>query len=553
MTSAPFVAGGLVLLLVCLAAAQNSSSSTAVTTDKGVTEEPAELGERWGGRPRPHGPQRGYGVTTPSYGGSSHNHFPSGGAHPGQQGHQGHQSHQGHGPTHGNYQGGAGNYNGGGSSGNYNGGSGSGNSNGGSSAGNYNGGSGSGNFNGGGSSGNYNGGGGSTGQKLSTLNLEYAWKRVDYHFSSDSARREAIRTGSYNYTKIIPLDVDVWENGGRRKVFVTTPTDQGVPATLCTISSFDGTKSPQLHPYPDWSWHRRGDCGSIGSVYRVAIDEYDRLWVMDRGYEKCKPKIMAFDLATDRLLSQYEFPASVLTTNSNLITPVVDVRDNGRNTFVYIADVIGGIIVYDHQSKASWRVNHPLTRPEPEYSTHTIAGTTFFLADGVFGMALSPLRCDRHHCEDRTLYFHSLASVSEHHVKTSVLRNRDNFPRGQNKALSAFKTAEHKRPSQSAAEAMTDRGVLFSGLLPDLAITCWNSEQPFAGWNLEVVARDPQTLQFTSGVKVRGDRLWVMSCRYQRFATGTMNWDEVNYRIQSARVEDLIRGTKCDTRTNIIG
>lgn len=405
-------------------------------------------------------------------------------------------------------------------------------------------------------------------QKRSPLNMEYGWKRMDFAFRSDAERRNAVRAGTYNYTKIIPLDVDIWEKAGRKKVFVTMPTDEGVPATLCTVSSEGDPHAPLMTPYPDWSWHRRGDCRSISSVYRVAIDEYDRLWVMDRGDDQnCLPKLMTFDLNTDRLLSKYEFSANLLVNRTNLITPVVDVRDNGRNTFVYIADVIGGLIVYDHQSKSAWRVNHPLTLPEPAFSTHTIAGSRFFLADGVFGLALGPLECrgrqqgesagpgyghghgHGHRCDqDRTLYFHALASRTENHVKTSVLRDRDNFPRGQNRVTSAFKSFEHKRPSQSAAQAMTDDGVLFSGLLPDLAMMCWNSEQPYAGWNLEVVAKDPETLQFTSGVKVRYGRLWVVSCRYQRFITGTMNWNEVNYRVQSARVSDLIRGTKCDPK-----
>lgn len=104
--------------------------------------------------------------------------------------------------------------------------------------------------------------------------------------------------------------------------------------------------------------------------------------------------------------------------------------------------------------------------PEPALATHTIAGTTFYLADGVFGLALGPLECagrsqgghggggsgggyshgHEGRCEeDRTLYFHALASRTENHVKTSVLRNRDNFPRGQNRASSAFKSFEHKR------------------------------------------------------------------------------------------------------------
>ncbi|XP_034254551.1 major royal jelly protein 1-like [Thrips palmi] len=500
----------LLLLAACCVSSQSTEDSKVNATESTTAADGVDLGDRFGHR----GPSRRPG--------SSSQHRPGGG---------------------GSYHGGSGEHYGGSSGG-----------------------------------GSYHGGSHES-QKRSPLNLEYGWKKMDFAFQSDSERRNAVRSGTYNYTKIIPLDVDIWEKAGRKKVFVTMPTDDGVPATLATVSFEGDPHAPLMAPYPDWSWHRHGDCRSISSVFRVAVDEYDRLWVMDRGDDKkCLPKLMTFDLNTDRLLSKYEFSPSVLLNRSNLITPVVDVRDNGRNTFVYIADVIGGLIVYDHQSKSAWRVNHPLTLPEPAFSTHTIAGSTFYLPDGVFGLALGPLECGGQRgqggqhgqgggsyshghghghgarCDqDRTLYFHALASRTENHVKTSVLRNRDNFPRGQNRASSSFKSFDHTRPSQSAAQAMSEQGVLFSGLLPDLALMCWNSEQPYAGWNLEVVAKDPETLQFTSGVKVRNGKLWVMSCRYQRFITGTMNWNEVNYRVQSARVADLIRGTKCDPKTNNIG
>lgn len=431
------------------------------------------------------------------------------------------------------------------------------------------------------------GGGGGYGnsheqQKRSPLQMEYGWKKMDFVFPNDHARSESIRVGKYNYTSIIALDVDVWEKAGRKKVFITMPGGDGVPATLGTVSSQGDPHAPLVAPYPDWSWHRKGDCRSISSVYRVAIDDYDRLWVLDRGDDnQCLPKLMTFDLNNDRLLSKYEFAANLMVNKSNLITPVLDVRDGGRNTFVYIADVIGGIIVYDHQSKSAWRVNHPTTLPDLQYANHNIAGSRFYLPDGVFGMALSPLQCEgpgsatgatgerggrgyshgeghgghgHNRCEeDRTLYYHALASVRENYVKTSVLRNRDNFRHGQNKAASKFHTFENNRPWTSAASAMSEQGVLFTGLLPEMALMCWNTAQPFAGWNIELVASDQQTLQFTSGLKVRHGRLWVMSCRYQRFITNTMNWNEVNYRVQSARVSDLLRGKKCDPKTNTIG
>lgn len=74
---------------------------------------------------------------------------------------------------------------------------------------------------------------------------------------------------------------------------------------------------------------------------------------------------------------------------------VLDVKDPppGRclNTMVYIADVTGfGIIAYDAQSNRSWRIQNKLFYPHPNFGTHTIAGESFDLMDGVFGLALSP-------------------------------------------------------------------------------------------------------------------------------------------------------------------
>ena len=61
------------------------------------------------------------------------------------------------------------------------------------------------------------------------------------------------------------------------------------------------------------------------------------------------------------------------------------------------------------------------------------------------------------------------------------------------------------RPSQSAAEAMDRNGVMFFGLMTDLAIACWNSKHfpEFGGHNIEKLVVNEETLQFASGVKVK--------------------------------------------------
>lgn len=52
---------------------------------------------------------------------------------------------------------------------------------------------------------------------------------------------------------------------------------------------------------------------------------------------------------------------------------------------------------------------------------------------------------------------------------------------------------------------MNGNGVLFYGLISDVAIGCWNSlEFPeFGGQNIGIVAKNKETLQFPSGMKVK--------------------------------------------------
>ena len=63
------------------------------------------------------------------------------------------------------------------------------------------------------------------------------------------------------------------------------------------------------------------------------------------------------------------------------------------------------------------------------------------------------------------------------------------------------------------------------------------------------------THQFISGLKViprrvtrNSEQIWMVSNRYQKIASGTQNFSEVNFRILIGRVEDLIAHTNCHPR-----
>lgn len=73
----------------------------------------------------------------------------------------------------------------------------------------------------------------------------------------------------------------------------------------------------------------------------------------------------------------------------DVATPANDA--NCANTKVYIADVSGyAILVYDWKQNRAWKVQNQNMNPNRYFSRFTIAGQSFDLQDGVFGLALSP-------------------------------------------------------------------------------------------------------------------------------------------------------------------
>jgi Major royal jelly protein len=91
---------------------------------------------------------------------------------------------------------------------------------------------------------------------------------------------------------------------------------RGVPATLAWVQFPNESKSPLLNPYPNLAFNTEGNCDGLTSVFRVMVDECDRLWVLDTGlvntFEQaqqiCPPKVMAFDLKTDALIYSLNIP-----------------------------------------------------------------------------------------------------------------------------------------------------------------------------------------------------------------------------------------------------
>ncbi|XP_062533669.1 major royal jelly protein 1-like [Armigeres subalbatus] len=405
------------------------------------------------------------------------------------------------------------------------------------------------------------------------------WNSLDFVFSSPREREEALASKRFIPANCIPLDMDVDYNSNsiRSRVFITVPRFiEGIPATLGIISQQQGASGPLIEPYPNAAIQATpedGRCQGIVSVFRTTIDECNRLWVVDTGKigdrRICLPKIVAFDLRTDQIIHQYQIPANQLMCDVSLLVSIlVDVRDpppsgTCSNTMIYAADVTGsGLIVYDMARGKSWRVTNKLMNPNPDHGTFTIANESFDLMDGMISMALSPKAPSDFTfnsaygvsnkrpavLSDLLLFFHALASISENAVRTSVLHNDTMWAEDVGAMPRAFRSIG-RRTTQSAAEAMDSNGNLFFGLLNQMAIACWDSTTNYNPNNFKIVSQNQDTLQFPSGVKIVRNRkgieeLWVMTCRFQKIMTGTLNMNETNFRVQAIQIPELLDGSR---------
>jgi len=341
----------------------------------------------------------------------------------------------------------------------------------------------------------------------------------------------------------------------KRRVFVSVPRfGTGVPFSLGEIIDAKTHNGHYIEAYPGYFlWHKNTHngkhCDGITSVFRIEIDQCNRLWIVDTGkigdIQYCPPQLLIFDLRTDKLFHRYKFPPNTYKPASLFITPIIDTRDppplgNCLNTKVYISDVTGyGLVVYDSLTDDSWRVEHDTMKNDVRYDNFTILGESFMLQDGIFGMAVTPLSPQH---PRRLLFYHGLANNQEIAVPLNVLDNKALWrnPKSNSQAFQVVGS----RDQQASAQAIDSRGNIYFGLVSSTAIGSWNYQTPWNG-NSSAIITNPQTLQFTSGLKVvknkqNKEELWISTNRFQKIMAGTLDNNEINFRIQKALVNDLV-------------
>nr|AQM49878.1 major royal jelly protein 10 [Apis dorsata] len=389
-----------------------------------------------------------------------------------------------------------------------------------------------------------------------SLNVIHEWKYLDYDFGSEEKRQAAIQSGEYDFTKNYLFDVDQWHD----KTFATVIRYDGVPSSLNVISDKIGNGGRLLQPYPDWSWAKYKDCSGIVSVYKISIDKFDRLWVLDSGLINntkliCSPKLLAFDLNTSQLLKQVHIPHDIAvnatTGKGGLVFLAVQAVDP-INTMAYMADNRGNALsVYQNSDNSLHRLTSNTFDYDPRYTEFTIAGESFILQDGIFGIAVSPVT--------NNLYYSPLSSRSLYYVNTEPFMKSEY--EGNNVQ---YKGVEDIYNTQLSAKAVSKNGVVFFGLVNNSALGCLNEHQPIQRQNIDMVAQNEETLQMIFSIKIkqdfpqsnrinkteRNEYMLALSNRLQKFMNHNYNFNEVNFRVLSANVNDLIKNTRCANFNN---
>ncbi|KAH8375724.1 hypothetical protein KR093_003134 [Drosophila rubida] len=411
------------------------------------------------------------------------------------------------------------------------------------------------------------------------LEERFSWKQLAFDWPSPEAEAEAKHTGHYIEENNLPLGLERWEN----KIFVTVPRwKAGVAATLNYIDLSTNEKSPKLRPYPSWEANKlpievapqeqktqsggRLDAdkaenaeiqlennSTIISTFRIQVDVCDRLWILDTGLADIlgNPKqitpntILVFDLKTDQLLRRFPLPADQTKDDTFFANIIVDAdRDQCDDAFAYVPDLGAyGVIVYSLRDNKSYRVKHNYFHFDPLHGDFNVGGVNFQWTDGVFGLAVGPLKAD--HTKD--IYFHALASTKEFKVSNRVLQNESHVNGGESYYDFQF-VGDRGMNGQSTSEVYDkNTDVIFYTQVNKDAIACWNINRPYTADNQGLIDSDSHTLVFPNDLKVDKDgSLWVLSDRMPTYLYKELDYTTVNYRILTGKNTDLIKGTPCE-------
>ncbi|XP_011874259.1 PREDICTED: uncharacterized protein LOC105565567 [Vollenhovia emeryi] len=366
----------------------------------------------------------------------------------------------------------------------------------------------------------------------------YDWKYVDFLWEDEMQKDYMVKSGKYDPQSCVLYDVDRAPDG---RIFVTSVREEGVPASLMTVSKKRGPGGPLLEPYPDWSWYRDNDCSGIISVYRVAI-KCNMLYVLDCGKvgenAVCPPKLLIFNLKSNMPIKRIIIPPNIAENKNGtglLVTPLVYTKGchPSDDVTVFMADIEGyGLAIYNKNSDVFCRIESDYMKPTNPY--FTIENESFYLEDGILGLT---------NIRDKLFYSplagNDIYKMNIYDIPKECLEHNESQV---DKSTQLAGTLS----GQTAAIASEQCAIFFSDI-PETSILCQDATKEFNSTNTELIVQNAEKLQFASGMKVtnRGEKLMILTNRFQRVFDDTLNLNETNFRILAVVIDQIRQETNC--------
>lgn len=287
------------------------------------------------------------------------------------------------------------------------------------------------------------------------------------------------------------------------RVFATAPTARAHGGL--SMVEVD-TKTGQVTPYPDAAWNTvRPEADGKpewGLVQALWDDADDHLWALDtgiaRGDTPIPPKLVEFDLRTNRPIRVYTFEDSVRIKDA-----LNDVRVDVPHQTAYLtaAGNRGGIVVLDLKSGHSRLVLAGDRSAVPAPGQHLMIGDQPALKpDGspvvidTDGIALSP--------DAQWLYYRPLNDHNYWRVPTAALRDA-----GLSEAALSHKVEFLGTGAMSGGLIMDRAGTLFAGDIEHATVVAFTIHG--TKMSSRVFVRAPGELAWADGFAISGGDLYI--------------------------------------------
>ncbi|HET6305935.1 MAG TPA: L-dopachrome tautomerase-related protein [Rhodopila sp.] len=261
-------------------------------------------------------------------------------------------------------------------------------------------------------------------------------------------------------------------------------------------------------PYPDQGWNQQGgDTAHEWSVPQAMwVDTADNLWVLDSGRavlaggQPIPPKLVEFDLKTNKVIRSYGFEGVVAPTDS-----LNDVRIDLTRGYAYISNIgnKGSLVVLNLATGASRQVLVGDRSAYADPRQHLMIGNQPALdkngkvvAIHADGIELSP--------DGAWVWYRPLTDHNYWRISTDALVDSSLTPAALSKKVQFLGTAE-----ETGGLIMDQHGTLYGGDLEHGTVVALTLNPKTGKLKSKLFLRDPGNLSWADGFAISGGYMYI--------------------------------------------